>query len=251
MSPATAEVLVDRSPSGAEAAARVSDAEFARLLLVPRGRLAEGLLRERAEAARAWYALRGRPLLLARRAALARCEAGGVALEGGGWLPGAAFAERLRAAGGRGLFAVLASAGPEVDEASAAAWAEGRPDDGFFLERFGVAVAEELLRGAAVALCREAEAAGETLLPPLSPGCGDWELAAQAPLWSLLAGDAALLPPVELLASGQLRPKASILAALGVVTPAAGSAAASPREACRRCDLQGCAFRRAAYRGEA
>jgi hypothetical protein len=251
VSPATAEVLVDRSPSGAEAAARVSDAEFARLLLVPRGRLAEGLLRERAEAARAWYALRGRPLLLARRAALARCEAGGVALEGGGWLPGAAFAERLRAAGGRGLFAVLASAGPEVDEASAAAWAEGRPDDGFFLERFGVAVAEELLRGAAVALCREAEAAGETLLPPLSPGCGDWELAAQAPLWSLLAGDAALPPPVELLASGQLRPKASILAALAVATRAAEPAAAGPREACRGCDLHPCAFRRTPYRGVA
>lgn len=251
MSPATAEALVERSPSGAEAAARVSDAEFARLLLVPRGRLAEGLLRERAEAARAWYALHGRPLLLARRAALARCEAGGVELEGGAWLPGAALAERLRTAGGRGLFVALASAGPEIDEASAAAWAEGRPDDGFFLERFGVAVAEELLRGAAVALCREAEAAGETLLSPLSPGCGDWEFAAQPVLWSLLAGDAASLGPVALLESGQLRPKASILAALAVTSRVAAPAAADPREACRGCDLHPCAFRRAPYRGVA
>lgn len=251
MSPALAESRVDLSPSAAEAVARVSDAEFARLLLVPRGRLAEGLLHERAVAARAWYAAHGGPRLLARRATLARVDAEGVELEGGARLPGAGFAARLRAAGGRGLWVVLASAGPEVDDASAAAWAEGRPDDGFFLERFGVAVAEELLRGAAVALCREAGGAGETLLPPLSPGCGDWELAAQAPLWSLLADDAAALGLIVLLESGQLRPKASILAAMAVASRATAPEAASPREACRACDLHPCAFRRAAFRGRA
>jgi hypothetical protein len=250
VSAALAGPLVDRSPSAAEAAARVGDAEYARLLLVPRARLAAGLLRERAVAARAWYAAHGSPWLVARRVEVARLDADGAALEGGAWLPGAAFAGRLVAAEGRGLWVVLATAGPEVDDASAAAWAEGRPDDGFFLERFGVAVTEDLLRGAAVALCREAEAAGETLLPPLSPGCGDWELEAQAPLWSLLAGDAAALGPVALLESGQLRPKASVLAALGIVTRATKAAVSSPRDACRACDLHPCAFRRAAYRGE-
>lgn len=241
--------LVDLSPTAAAMAARVSDAEYARLLLLPRARLADGLLRERAEAARAWYAARGRPVALARVGVIARVSDDGVDLHGGSALPGAELAGRLRAAGATRVMVLLASAGPEVDAASAAAWADGRPDDGFFLERLGVAVAEELLRTSAVALCREAETRGETLLPHLSPGCGGWELEGQAPLWRLLSAGATSLGPVALNESGQLAPKASLLAAAGVASRAAGGAPASPREACRGCDLQPCAFRRAPYRG--
>lgn len=243
--------LVDLSPTATAAAAQVSDAEYARLLLLPRARLADGPLRERAEAARAWYAASGRPVALARLGEIARVSDDGVDVHAGGVLPGVEFAGRLRAASAARVMAVLVSAGPEVDWASGLAWADGRPDEGFFLERFGVAVAEALLRASVVALCREAEARGETLLPPLSPGCGGWELEAQGPLWGLLAADAASLGPVVLNESGQLAPKASLLAAMGVASRAEAAMPASPREACRGCDLQPCAFRRAPYRGAA
>ncbi|MCM2257557.1 MAG: hypothetical protein NDJ94_18125 [Vicinamibacteria bacterium] len=243
--------LCDLSPTAAAMAARVSDAEYARLLLLPRARLADGPLRERAEAARAWYAASGRPVALARVGEIARVSDDGVDLHGGGVLPGAELAGRLRGASATRVTAVLASAGPEVDAASAEAWADDRPDDGFFLERFGVAVAEELLRASVVALCRQAEARGETLLPHLSPGCGGWELEAQGPLWGLLSAGAASLGPVTLHASGQLAPKASLLAVVGVATRTGSAASVSPRDACRGCDLQPCAFRRAPYRGAA
>ncbi len=242
--------LVDLSPAPAVIAARVSEAEYARLLLVPRARLAAGLLRERADAARAWYAGHGRPLALARGAEVVRVGDDAVLIAGGEALPGAALAGRVRAAEATRVLAVLASAGPEIDAAGAEAWADGRPDDGFFLERFGVAVAEELLRASAVALCREAEARGETLLPHLSPGCGDWELAAQAPLWGLLAAGAGL-GAVRLHESGQLTPKASILAAIGVAARREELASLDPRDACRACDLHPCGFRRAPHRGAA
>lgn len=243
--------MVDLSPTATAAAAQVADGEYARLLLLPRARLADGPLRERAEAARAWYATCGHPVALARAAEVARVRDDGVEVRGGAVLPGAELARRLRAANASRVMAVLVSAGPEVDAASAAAWADGRPDEGFFLERFGDAVAEALLRAAVVTLCREAEARGETLLPHVSPGCGGWELEAQGPLWHVIAAGSGALGPVTVHESGRLAPKASLLAAVGVASRAEGGAPASPRQACRGCDLQPCAFRRAPYRGAA
>lgn len=47
---------LEARPNVAELVAAVDEAEYARMLEWPRSRPLEGLVRERAEAARAWYA---------------------------------------------------------------------------------------------------------------------------------------------------------------------------------------------------
>src|SRR5262249_41514608 len=121
------------------------------------------------------------------------------------------------------------TAGAEVDEATDAMWKDGRPDEGYFLERFAVAVVERLLFRATLGACQVAHDSDETLTPHLSPGCGAWELEHQHRLWDTIfpAGE---LGPIRLLASGGLSPKNSILAAAGVTREAV---APSPLDGCR------------------
>ena len=54
-------------PQAAELAAAVTERELLRLLGLPRGRALEGELRERADGARAWFAVHGRPFAAARK----------------------------------------------------------------------------------------------------------------------------------------------------------------------------------------
>ncbi len=229
----------------AQVAGEIDPAELSRLLGMPRERPLEGLLAERAEWARDWYARHGKPYLTARRHEIAAIDQDAVRLEDGRTFPSRALADHLRRWEAHGLVGLAVSAGVEVDEASAAAWSEGRPDEGYFLERFGVAVVERLVHTATLRLCQAAEGGDATLTPHLSPGCGSWELEHQRLLWDAIFHDGAL-GPIRLLESGGLTPKNSILAAAGVTRRAV---AASPLDACRSCDLARCRFRRAPFRG--
>jgi hypothetical protein len=212
---------------------------------MPRGAALEGDVRDRVEAARAWYAERGRPWAAARRAAIRSCEGGAVRLEDGTELRSALLGERLREGEAHGVVALAATAGREVADEVAARWATDRPDEAYFLDRFAAAVTERLVFWAAGELCRSSESAGETLLQHLSPGCGQWELADQHRVMALLV-DGARLGPLELLPSGALHPQHSLLAVLGVTRRVA---ATSPEDLCRECDLTSCAFRRAPCSG--
>jgi len=218
---------------------------------MPRGRALEGDLRDRAEDARAWYAENGRPYAAARRAALLSCEGASVRLDDGTELRSAVLAERLRRGEAHGVVAFAATAGGEVAEEAGRRWATDRPDEAYFLDRFAVAVTERLVFWAAGELCRASEASGETLLPHLSPGCGQWDLADQHRVMALLGGASApgegervRLGPLELLPSGALHPQHSLLAVLGVTRRVGASA---PEDLCRDCDLDPCAFRRAPF----
>jgi hypothetical protein len=248
--------------TAAGAAAGVADAEFRRLLGIPRGREVTAEIAERAESARRWYAEYGRPFVAARRVALHSATAGSVTLETGDVLDGAALAERLRDGEAHALVALAVSAGPEIAEEAARLWADDRPDEGYFLDRFAAAVAERLVWQASASLCAEATDAGEGMLPHLSPGCGRWEISAQHQLMALLCGEPLqrfrtvtsaggddaqpelVLGPVTLLASGALKPQHSLLAALGVARRAI---VATPENSCRSCDLARCRYRRAPY----
>ena len=254
--------------SGADAAAGVTDAEFRRLLGIPRGREVAEEISERADLARRWYAAHGRPFVAARRMALRSAAPESVTLETGDVIGGAALAERLREGEAHALVALAVSAGPEVAAEAARLWADDRPDESYFLDRFAVAIAEQLVWQASAALCGDATAAGEGLLPHLSPGCGRWEISAQHELMALLRAETLprrtvarpeggedeedeedgqpvmVLGPMTLLASGALKPQHSLLAALGV---AGRAIVATPESSCRRCDLPRCRYRRAPH----
>lgn len=249
------------SVSAIDAASGVADAEFRRLLGIPRGREVTAEIDERAGLARRWYAARGRPFVAARRLALRSAGPGSVTLETGEVLTGAALAERLRDGEAHALVVLAVSAGPEVAAEAARLWADDRPDEAYFLDRFAAAVAEQLVWQASAALCGDATAADEGLLPHLSPGCGRWEIEAQHQLMALLCADEPwprvdpsadtgdglqelALGPMTMLASGALRPQHSLLAALGVARRAI---VATPESSCRSCELTRCRFRRAAY----
>ena len=123
------------------------------------------------------------------------------------------------------------------------AYVQSRPDASVYhLAEW--ATLEQLTTKAKEGLAPALEAAKETLLPHLSPGCGHWDLADQHRLMALLTGEegGTMLGPVQLLPSGALRPQHSGLAALGVTHR---TFANTPEALCRSCDLDPCAFRRA------
>jgi hypothetical protein len=202
--------------TGAELAAAIDPGDQARLLGLPRCRPFEVELAVRAAAARSWYAAHGRPFVAWRRDSLEGVEAPVVTLRSGQELRSAALSRRLSSGGAHAFVALAASAGAEVGEEADRHWKEDRPDEAFFLDRFGAAVAERLVRWSAEALSRASED-GETLLPHLSPGCSDWDLADQHRLWSMLFGDGSCSRgPLRILDSGGLFPRHSVLAGFGV-----------------------------------
>lgn len=239
--------LAEVAPSAAEIAEAVDNREFARLLGWPQGRPFDGLVAERAAGARDWYAQNGQPWVVMRRVGLRRIEPNAVLLESGATFHGAGFSHRLEVGGAHALVAVALTAGNLPEAESKRHWAEGRPDEGFFLDRFGAAVAEELLRWASVWVCRNAEAKGETVLFHLSPGCGGWPFEEQPTLMGLLAdAGEATIGHVTMLESGGLVPGHSMLAVLAVTHTQVARSTAS--DACRSCDLNRCGFRRAPFR---
>jgi hypothetical protein len=241
--------LLTVEPPPAEMAGQVTPAEYARLLLIPRHKLEDEALAERAHAARAWYAEHGRPWIGARRVDVARLDGGAVSLAAGATFASAALAERLRAGESHAVMAVAVTAGPEAEAEYRRHWAEGRPDEAFFVERFAVGVTEQLVRYASAWACRAAAAGGETALFHASPGCGSWPLEEQGKLMAVLAGgDTAGVGPVRMWPTGALSPVHSILALVGLTRRQVAPTAA---DACRSCDLTPCSFRRAAYRRSA
>ena len=235
-------------PEATELAEAIAQSEYARLLGLPRSRALEGDLAERAQAARVWYARNGRPWVAVRRAQIARLDADSVALETGAVFHSRTLAEPLRAGESHALLALAVSAGPETDQESQRLWQLERPDEAYFLDRFGAAVAEHLVFWASIWACRRAEAEAETVLAHLSPGCGGWDFAEQPALMRLIAGGSEAAGPLRMLPSGMMTPKNSLLALRGLTRRAVAPTAA---DACRSCDLTPCSFRRAAYRGAA
>jgi hypothetical protein len=232
----------------AELAAAVSEPELLRLMGLPRGRALEGDLRSRADEARAWYGEHGRPFAAALRVGVDGFESDAVRLTDGTELRSPALAEDLRDVEGSAVLVLAASAGREVAAEIARRWADARPDEAWFLDRFAAAATEALVLLASAAACREASGAGETLLPPRSPGCGGFEMADQHRLMALLGAVPApnermALGPIELLRSGALDPPHSLLAALGVTRRPLP--ATTPEALCRGCALDPCRFRRA------
>jgi hypothetical protein len=242
--------LLQAVPEAAAVVAAIEAPELARLLGMPRDRPLEGEMAARAALAREWYARHGRPALFARRATVAGIGEGSVRLEGGRMLTGAAIARRLATGRAHAALAVAVTAGQEVDAETERLWKEDRPDEAYFLDRLATAVVERLMLRATTWLCREASIAGETALGHLSPGCGAWEFEAQRALFGWLAGDDPNpeIAPLEMLESGMLRPKLSLLAVVGLTREGAVSTAA---DSCRACDLARCVFRRAPYLGAA
>lgn len=229
-------------------AVRVDPAEYTRLLGYPRGHRLEGRAAALAAEAEAWYAEHGRPWIFAREAATLALDADGVRIDGRRFAS-ARLRQSLVDAGAHSGVLVAVGAGPELEAEAARRWLDEKPDEYFFLEVYGSAVVEHLVTQAGAQLCGWAEAQGLAVLPHDSPGYPEWDIAEQAALHGLLTASAAPLPSaLEVLESGALRPKKSLIAVFGLTRHVDRLAHLRELVPCERCSFAPCQYRRAPYR---
>ncbi|AOS43584.1 Vitamin B12 dependent methionine synthase, activation domain [Lacunisphaera limnophila] len=229
---------------------QVQDAEFRRLLGYPPSHEPDGRVRDLMAGARDWYARHGRPWTYHRRVEL---QSAGATLQlDGVEFPSARLLDHLRAHGAVGAVLVAVSAGAECETQARQLWQEGKPDEYFFLETYGSAVVEDLIARTSGRLCDAAGHDGLMAVPHYSPGYAGWDVAEQNRLFDLLTqGLGHPLPgPLQVLSSGMLNPKKSMLAVFGLAPVAAGRPAALATP-CEGCSFSPCRYRRAPYRQHA
>jgi hypothetical protein len=234
---------VDAAP-----AVDVNEAEYRRLLGYPRSHPLTSRAVELSTWARQWFAEHGRPWIYWREATLRLTEH---ALE----IDGIEFQsqqlhDHLRAAGAQRVMLLAVSAGRESEEHARALWQEGKPDEYFFLEVFASAVVEHLVARTSGRICDLAEHDGQLAIPHYSPGYSGWDVIDQNKLFALITGGAgqAFAGPLEVLSSGMLKPKKSLLAVIGLAPRNPQTLAAGQLVPCRNCSFSPCQYRRAPYR---
>jgi hypothetical protein len=224
----------------------VQAAEYTRLLGYPRGWTLEGRAQELGDWARDWYAQHGRPWTYARGVDQVRIDEGTVELDGVRF-----HSSRLKAtlteAGAERAFLVAVSAGPELEEEAQIRWRDGKPDEYFFLEIYGSAVVEHLVTMTGARLCAWADGEGAAILPHYSPGYPEWTIEDQPDLLDRIRACHPRSVPLEVLGSGMLRPKKSLLAVFGVTRHVDRVRPLTELSPCESCSFAPCQYRRAPY----
>lgn len=226
----------------------VQDAEYRRLLGYPPDHVPSERARELASWARRTFAEQGRPWVYLREAKLQITEDALL-------LDGVAFHSRqlhqhlLQSGARRAVFAVV-SAGRGCEEHARQLWQESKPDEYFFLETFGSAVVEHLVAVTSGRICDLAENEGLMAIPHYSPGYAGWDVVDQTKLFDLITrGQTQLFPEkLEVLSSGMLRPKKSLLAVFGLTPRTPHALAAARLIPCENCSFSPCRYRRVPYR---
>ena len=235
--------LVDTLPD-----INVQPGEYKRLLDYPRETVLSGRARELAEWARAWYAKNGKPWVYARQAESVRIINGSVLIDG---VPFASkpLVRTLNEADAESVILAAVSAGPEVAEEAQKLWKEEKPDEYFFLEIYGSAVVEHLVMMTGARLCAWGDGHGMAVLPHYSPGYPEWDISEQSKLLELIrrTKSHALPAELEVMESGMLRPKKSLLAAFGLTSQVERVKRLTELVPCQNCSLANCSYRRVPY----
>ena len=228
--------------------AAVEEAEYHRLLGYPRGHVLTDRARELATWARQWFAQHGRPWIYLREARL-ELAGGTLRIDGVEFRSPRLHEHFTQAEATRAVF-VVASAGGAAEEHARTLWEAAKPDEYFFLEMFGSAVVERLVATTSGRICELADHDGLMAVPHYSPGYSGWDVAEQPKLFELISRGTnhAWPEPLEVLSSGMLRPKKSLLGVFGLAAKSERGRAALQAAPCENCSLTPCRFRRAAYR---
>ncbi len=225
----------------------VVEAEYLRLLGFPAGHELGERPRELSDWARRWYAEHGRPWIFARSAEGLETLDDKINL-GGAEFASERMSTQLRAAKAHDAMLVAVSAGAECENYARECWQQGRPDEYFFLEMYGSAVVEYLVRHAAGRVCAWAEQNNMAVLPHYSPGYTGWPVSDQPKLWNVMRNGASLPAELEVMESGMLRPKKSLLTVFGLTRHPEKVLPGSKLIPCENCSLPNCQYRRAPYR---
>ena len=227
----------------------VQEAEYQRLLGYPKNHSLEGRARELANDAQAWFAKNGRPWICAREISSLELKNGKASI-GGVEFSSRKLRETLFEADAHSALLVAVTAGKECEEHARELWDESKPDEYFFLESYGSAVVEQLITVASRHICAWADENEMAALPHFSPGYSGWDFAEQLPLWSLFQKNFGGNFPgaLEVLDSGMLRPKKSLLAVIGLTRNLEKARRLHTLIPCENCFLPDCRYRRAPFR---
>ena len=118
----------------------------------------------------------------------------------------------------------------------------------FFLEVYGSAVVEHLVTMTGARLCAWADGQVAAVLPHYSPGYPDWSIDEQPRLLELIQRTCPPSVPIDVLESGMLRPKKSLLAVFGLTHHLDRVRRLTDLSPCENCSFGPCQYRRAPYR---
>jgi hypothetical protein len=225
----------------------VQPAEYIRLLGYPRGWVLGDRAKELADWAHDWYAARGHPWVYARQAGALGIAAETIVIDGVTFRS-PRLRNTLEAAGAHSAILVAASAGPELELEAQTRWHDGKPDEYFFLEMYGSAVVEHLVTMTGARLCAWADAEGSAVLPHYSPGYPEWSIDEQPNLLALIGRARQDAMALDVLDSGMLRPKKSLLAVFGLTSHTDRVRRLTDLSPCENCSFAACQYRRAPYR---
>jgi hypothetical protein len=227
----------------------VQPEEFHRLLGYPPGWVIADRAAELAEWAREWYARNGRPWIYARQSEELEIRHDSFSIAGA-CFTSPRLRRTLEDAEATSVVLVAVSAGPELEQAAQDLWLDGKPDEYFFLESYGSAVVEYLNTLAGARLCAWADHGNLAVLPHYSPGYPEWDIGEQPRLLDMMRRQG-MPDGMEVLDSGALRPKKSLLAVFGLTHHTAGVLSLANLVPCDNCSMLSCQFRRTAYRNAA
>lgn len=227
----------------------VQESEYQRLLGYPKNHTPTGRSRELADAARQWFSENGRPWIHVREIDALKAT-GEQLIIGGEEFSSRQLRDSFAEAQAHSAMLVAVSAGRECEERARQLWQEARPDEYFFLEVLGSAVVEHLVTVASGRICSWADQNGMAALPHYSPGYSGWDIAEQTKLWALIRQNSGhdLPGALEVMETGMLRPKKSLLAVIGVTRDLEKARRFARLIPCEGCSLSGCRYRRAPYK---
>jgi hypothetical protein len=226
----------------------VQESEYTRLLGFPVHHVLEGRSRELADMTRQWYEQHGKPWIYARQ--IEGLELAGERLHVNGTVfSSQQLHDNFNTAQVHSAMLAVVSAGRECEERARELWQEGKPDEYFFMEMYGSAVVEHLVTVASGRICGWADQQGMVALPHYSPGYSGWDVADQPKLWELIRQTKGRDFPgdLDVMDTGMLRPKKSLLAVFGVTRHLDKVRAFARLVPCENCSLPGCQYRRAPY----
>jgi hypothetical protein len=226
----------------------VKAAEFERLLGYPADHILGAREIELAAGARDYFRRNGRPWIYVREVELFRADKS-LRLDGVEF-NSQRLSDYLSQAGAARAVLVAVSAGRTCEEQARRLWDESKPDEYFFLEVFASAVVEQLIAGVSGRICALAEREGLIAVPHYSPGYTGWDIADQGKLFDLITGGMAQPFPerLEVLPSGMLNPKKSLLAVVALTARTSQNLATPRLVPCEACSFSPCQYRRAPYR---
>lgn len=222
--------------------------EYRRLLGYPKGYEPGERSLELEEGTKQWYAEYGRPWVYARQINSLILEKGKIIIDNIEFTSDRLY-QRLSKAKAHSVIVVAVSAGKECEEKAAQFWSANKPDEYFFMEVYGSAVVEDLIRNVGARFCAWADDHNVAILPHYSPGYPEWDIAEQDKLMGVIRDDKNDLPGnIEVMHTGMLNPKKSLLAVFGITSHVEETERLTDLIPCESCTLPGCKYRRKPFR---